>query len=42
MKQTTGIKPEGASLTGLGFSGNENVHWNLSPANLIEETIKLG
>jgi len=42
MKQTTGIKPESASLTGLGFSGKENVLWNLSPASLIEETIRLG
>jgi phosphoenolpyruvate carboxykinase (ATP) len=42
MKHTTGIKPESASLTGLGFSGKENVLWNLSPASLIEETIRLG
>ncbi len=42
MKHTTGIKPESASLTGLGFSGTENVLWNLSPAELIAETIRLG
>lgn len=42
MKQTISIKPEGASLTGLGFSGKENVLWNLSPATLVEETIRLG
>src|SRR5271165_4020908 len=42
MKHNTGIKPESATLTTLGFSGNENVLWNLSPASLIEETIRLG
>jgi phosphoenolpyruvate carboxykinase (ATP) len=42
MKHTIGINPDSASLTGLGFSGKEKVLWNLSPASLIEETIRLG
>ncbi|MBK8848478.1 MAG: phosphoenolpyruvate carboxykinase (ATP) [Bacteroidetes bacterium] len=37
-----GIKPSGASLANLGLKGVSAAYWNLSPAELVEETILSG
>jgi phosphoenolpyruvate carboxykinase (ATP) len=36
------VRKPTASLTNLGIVGTTAVHWNLSPAELIEETLKRG
>ena len=40
--QENGFKGPNASLKAIGLSNVEEVYWNLSPAELIEETIKRG
>lgn len=40
--KNVGLKNESANLTSLGFSTPDTVYWNLSPAKLVEMTIKLG
>ena len=37
-----GIRPEGATLDYLGLKNLATAFWNLSPAELVEETITLG
>ncbi len=37
-----GIRPEGATLDYLGLKNLAAAFWNLSPAELVEETITLG
>ncbi|MFT4777746.1 MAG: phosphoenolpyruvate carboxykinase (ATP) [Flavobacteriales bacterium] len=37
-----GRKAEGASLEGIGLGGVANAYWNLTPAELVEETIMQG
>lgn len=40
--QNLGLKPKNASLAYLGISKYDTVFWNLTPAQLIEESIRKG
>ena len=37
-----GLRPKTANLNQLGLSNISNAYWNLTPAELIEETVILG
>ncbi|MFM7310676.1 MAG: phosphoenolpyruvate carboxykinase (ATP), partial [Flavobacteriales bacterium] len=37
-----GLKPENATLDSLGLNRVATAYWNMTPAELVEETIQLG